>query len=83
LREKFNPRNINHRPAVKFFVRLDLDPICLFLDGHQLAIRVGISLSGPATGSNSESGIEIDFRPIILLSFEILAAWIEQEKNRR
>jgi hypothetical protein len=23
-------------PAVKFFVRLDLDQICLFLDGHQL-----------------------------------------------
>ncbi len=21
-------------PAVKFFVRLDLDPICLFVDGH-------------------------------------------------
>jgi hypothetical protein len=34
LREKFNPRNINHMPAVKFFVRLDLDQICLFLDGH-------------------------------------------------
>jgi len=34
LREKFNPRNIHHMPAVKFFVRLDLDPICLFLDGH-------------------------------------------------
>jgi len=30
LREKFNPRNINHRPAVKFFARLDLDQICLF-----------------------------------------------------
>ncbi len=25
---------ISTRPAVKFFVRLDLDPICLFLDGH-------------------------------------------------
>jgi hypothetical protein len=23
-------------PAVKFFARLDLDPICLFLDGHYL-----------------------------------------------
>jgi hypothetical protein len=36
LREKFNPRNINHMPAVKFFVRLDLEQICLFLDGHVL-----------------------------------------------
>jgi hypothetical protein len=27
LREKFNPRNINHMPAVKFFARLDLDQI--------------------------------------------------------
>jgi hypothetical protein len=36
LREKFNPRNINHMPAVKFFARLDLDPICQFLDGHYL-----------------------------------------------
>jgi hypothetical protein len=25
-------------PAVKFFVRLDLDQICLFLDGHFLHI---------------------------------------------
>jgi hypothetical protein len=36
LREKFNPRNINPMPAVKFFESLDLDPICLFLDGHAL-----------------------------------------------
>ncbi len=28
LREKFNPRNINPMPAVKFFARLDLDQIC-------------------------------------------------------
>ena len=50
LREKFNPRNINHMPledsearigTVKFFVRLDLDQICegpnwacQFVDGH-------------------------------------------------
>jgi hypothetical protein len=34
LREKFNPRNINHMPPVKFFPRLDLDQIFLFLDGH-------------------------------------------------
>jgi hypothetical protein len=38
LREKFNPRNINHMPAVEFFVRLDLDQIILFLDGHQLEL---------------------------------------------
>jgi nitric oxide reductase NorD protein len=37
LREKFNPRNINHMPAVKFFARLDLDQICLFMDGHYQA----------------------------------------------
>jgi hypothetical protein len=36
LREKFNPRNIIHMPAVKFFVRLDLDQIILFVDGHKL-----------------------------------------------
>jgi hypothetical protein len=45
LRQKFNPRNINHMPvedpepligAVKFFARLDLEQICLFLDGHYL-----------------------------------------------
>jgi hypothetical protein len=34
LREKFNPRNINPMPPVKFFGRLDLDPIFLFPDGH-------------------------------------------------
>jgi hypothetical protein len=34
LREKFYPRNINHMPAVKFFARLDLDQIDLFMDGH-------------------------------------------------
>jgi hypothetical protein len=34
LHEKFNPRNINHMPAVKFSARLDLDQIILFLDGH-------------------------------------------------
>jgi hypothetical protein len=36
LREKFNHRNINHMPAVKFSTRLDLEQIILFLDGHQL-----------------------------------------------
>jgi len=35
---KFNPRNIDHMPAVKVFVRLDLDQICLFLDGHQMGM---------------------------------------------
>ncbi|XPS88610.1 uncharacterized protein Dvar_66290 [Desulfosarcina variabilis str. Montpellier] len=38
LREKFNPRNINHMPVVKFFGRLDLNQIFLFLDGHYLGI---------------------------------------------
>ena len=36
LREKFYPRNINYMPVVKFFARLDLDQIFLFLDGHYL-----------------------------------------------
>jgi hypothetical protein len=47
LREIFYPRNINHmhpkgtsfgasavKPELKMVVRLDLDQICLFLDGH-------------------------------------------------
>jgi hypothetical protein len=39
LREKFNPRNINPMPAVKFFVRVPyLDQIILFLDGHELLV---------------------------------------------
>jgi hypothetical protein len=42
LREKFNPQNINHMPPVKFFVRLDLDQICLFLDGHYLFMVHGM-----------------------------------------
>ena len=37
LCSKFNPRNINYMPAVKFIARLNLDPICLFLDRHYLA----------------------------------------------
>ena len=32
--QKFYTQNINHMPAVIFFARLDLEPICLFLDGH-------------------------------------------------
>ncbi len=36
LHEKFNPRNINYMSVVKFFVRLDLDLICLILDAHYL-----------------------------------------------
>ncbi|MEJ2660169.1 MAG: hypothetical protein P8Z73_05550, partial [Desulfobacteraceae bacterium] len=39
LHEKFNPRNINHMPAVKFSARLDLDQIILFLDGHKLTVN--------------------------------------------
>jgi hypothetical protein len=46
LREKFNPRNINHMPAAKFFARLDLDQICLFLDGHSLAKSTGRTGNG-------------------------------------
>jgi hypothetical protein len=42
LREKFNPRNINHMPAVKFFARLDLDQIGLFLDGYCLITALSI-----------------------------------------
>ena len=47
LCSKFYPRNINYMhpkgisfraPAVKFFACLDLNPICLFLDGHQLLV---------------------------------------------
>jgi hypothetical protein len=34
LHGKFNPRNINHMPAVKFSARLDLDQIILFVDGQ-------------------------------------------------
>jgi len=34
LREKFYPQNINYMLAVKFFVRLDLDQIWLFLDEY-------------------------------------------------
>ncbi len=34
LHEKFNPRNINHMPAVKFFVRL-------ILSGRRLLFRAG------------------------------------------
>jgi hypothetical protein len=36
LCENFYPRNINHMPAGKIFESLDLDLICLFLDGHYL-----------------------------------------------
>jgi hypothetical protein len=39
LREKFNPRNIIHMPAVKFSARLDLEQIILFVDGHQFVVR--------------------------------------------
>jgi hypothetical protein len=36
LREKFNPRNITHMPAVKISARLKLDENISFLDGHEL-----------------------------------------------
>jgi len=36
LGEIFNPRNINHMPAVKIFARLELNENISFLDGHQL-----------------------------------------------
>ena len=39
LHEKFNPRNIKHMSPVKFLMRLDLDLIFLFLDGHYLAAQ--------------------------------------------
>jgi hypothetical protein len=44
LSEKFNPWNINHMPAVKFFVRLDLEQIILFLDRRQLC-KTGVILN--------------------------------------
>ena len=34
LREKLNPRNTTHMPAVKFSKRLDLNLIYRFLDEH-------------------------------------------------
>jgi hypothetical protein len=34
----FNPRNINHMPAVKIYARLELDETISFLDGHYLRI---------------------------------------------
>jgi hypothetical protein len=40
LSGNFNPRNINHMPAVKISARLKLDENISFLDGHQLAAFV-------------------------------------------
>jgi hypothetical protein len=34
LGKNFNPRNINHMPAVKIFARLELDETISFLDGR-------------------------------------------------
>jgi len=45
LREKLNPRHIPHMPAVKFFARLDLNPICRFLDGHYFWLTCALKLS--------------------------------------
>jgi hypothetical protein len=39
LHEKFNSRNISHMSPVKSFARLDLEQICLFMDGHELVIQ--------------------------------------------
>jgi hypothetical protein len=36
LGKNFNPRNINHMPAVKISARLELDETISFLDGHEL-----------------------------------------------
>jgi hypothetical protein len=45
LREKFNPRNINHMPAVKFSARVPyLEQIILFLDGHKLGEKFGFDI---------------------------------------
>jgi hypothetical protein len=38
LHEKYNPRNINHMPAVNFFVRRNTDQICRIPDGHERTI---------------------------------------------
>jgi hypothetical protein len=55
LFSKFIPRNISHMypkgtsfgaPMDKFFARLDLDQICLFLDGHLLSAIVKEYRSG-------------------------------------
>ncbi len=35
LDSKFNPRRMSNTPPVKFIVRLDLEQIILFLDGHR------------------------------------------------
>ena len=41
-------------PAVKFFVRLDLEQICRFLDGHQLQkVNFEAVAEWPATGVSS------------------------------
>jgi hypothetical protein len=45
LGENFNPRNINHMPAVKIFTRLELNENISFLNGHQLE----------QTGTNQET----------------------------
>ena len=39
LREKNYPRNINHMPAVIFFVCLDLEQKSSFMDGHYIIIN--------------------------------------------
>jgi hypothetical protein len=77
LRKKFNPQNISHMPvedpepfigAVKFFTRLDLDQIILFVDGHYLKILKFAYLNGNFKCAAGEPAI--------------LAEWYSSKKNR-
>jgi len=45
-------------PAVKFFARLDLDPICLFVDGHYL-VSVHKRPIGPISVMQEEFNLRI------------------------
>jgi hypothetical protein len=65
LREKSNPRNINHMPvkdpepfigAVKFSTRLDLEQIILFLDGHEPYVKDASRLDNRAERIVTEDG---------------------------
>jgi hypothetical protein len=60
---KFNPRNINHMPAVQFFVRLDFHPIGdsahPFLDGHYRAISVRPGTAYRCLGSKARQNAKI------------------------
>ena len=59
-------------PAVKFFAGLDLDPICLFLDGHDLKIifgpHIGVgfgfqALTNTAVCLRLETRLRLDLEP--------------------